>query len=138
MKKSVIFVLSLLLLAVFASTSLAVEVSLYGPQQFVRTEGEPNVYTDSFTVVGLSGQGRLVITNGDPSGEHRISSAIVHFNGQQVCGTSDFSQEVSEIVIPVDLQETNDLSVELRSGPGSYLTVQVVHQLQDDQAMLSY
>ena len=46
--------------ACFASD---VNVSMFGPKQYLRTTDKVNIYTDSFR--GVPGRGRVVIQNGD-------------------------------------------------------------------------
>jgi len=38
----------LLLLTFLIGTSHAVEINIFGPKQYVRTKGKPDVYTDNF------------------------------------------------------------------------------------------
>ena len=81
MFKRSIFTLSLLL-CVFLGTSFAVEVTLFGPNQYLRTKGAPNQFSDTFP--GILGDGKLIIQNGDENGKHRISSATIKLNGEVV------------------------------------------------------
>lgn len=119
-------VLTFVLLFVFIGTASAVEVTLLGPKEYLRGKGEPDVYTNTFP--GMEGEGKLIIKNGDESGKHRISSAVILVNGQQVLGPDDFNQNIYHIEAPVSLAENNSISVELRSKPGSYLTVQIIQE----------
>jgi len=120
----------LLLLVPFAHAN--VEVTLFGPAQFTRTNGKPNVFLSSFPAV--AGKGTLVVTDGDLKAQNRISSAVISINGSQILGPSDFSQKVSEKQVSVALRDSNSLSVELRSAPGSFLTIQIIQQVNADAA----
>jgi len=112
--------------------SNTVEVTLLGPKQYTRTDGQPNKYTDSFP--GRIGQGKIILRNGGADGTHPISSAIIKINGIQVFGTSDFNQNVRVMERILGLQEQNSISVELRSKPGSYLTIQITQEIDADAA----
>jgi len=126
MKKSLIIALALFL-GVFIVTSSAVEVTRFGPKQYVRATGKPQTVTDTFA--SYAGAGLIIVENGDAAGGHRISSAVITLNGQQVFGPSSFNQNTSHLEAQVSLQETNTISVELRSKPGSYLTVTIIQDV---------
>jgi hypothetical protein len=115
-----------------SNTSNTVEVTLIGPKQYIRTNGKPNIYTNTFP--GRVGQGKLIVKNGEGSGANRISSAIVKINDTQVLGTQDFNQNVYEIGVATSLMEHNTITVELRSKPGSYLTIEVKQEIIADGA----
>ncbi|MBW2610545.1 MAG: hypothetical protein JRC68_09405, partial [Deltaproteobacteria bacterium] len=68
MKKSILMALAFLF-GIFVSASFAVDVNMFGPKQYVRTKGAPNVYTDTFSA--LPKEGRLGIKNGEEDGKHR-------------------------------------------------------------------
>jgi RHS repeat-associated protein len=126
MKKT--FLVSLcMLLGLFVSTTFAVEVTVLGPNQYLRTSGAPDVYTDTFSAI--PGEGKLIIKNGAGDGERRItdaiSSAVILVNGVQIFGPSDFNQNVYLLESPVNLADSNSISVELASSPGSYLIIEV-------------
>ena len=112
MKKAILVSLCMLL-CIFVSTSFAAEVTLLGPNQYLRTSGAPNVYTDTFSAI--AGEGSLIVKNGSWDGENRIvdaiSSASVFVNGQQIFGPSDFNQQVHLLERTVNLSENNTISV---------------------------
>lgn len=138
MKKAAVVTLCLIL-GVFAGTSFATEVTIFGPNQYVRTTGSPDVFTDSFT--GISGEGMLIVENGANDGNNRItdaiSSASVYINGEQIFGPSDFKQNVYLLQAPVSLLENNSITVELASSPGSYLTIEVTEEVDPPTVSLS-
>lgn len=129
MKKALLLTLCLLL-SIFVGTSFAVEVTLFGPNQYVRTQGSPDIYTDTFRDV--PGEGTLIIENGDEDGKHRISNAKVLVNEEQIFGPNDFNQKIYHLKTPVNLSEDNSLSIELRGKPGSYLTIEVTKDVVMD------
>lgn len=126
MKKTV-FVTLFLLIGLFISTSFAAEVTVFGPNQYLRTTGAPNIYTDTFSAIPK--EGKLIIKNGDEDGGHRISSAKVLVNGEELFGTNDFNQQIYHLEASVNLAEDNSIIVELRSGPEGYLTVEVTEEV---------
>ena len=95
MRKAAFFTLCLLI-GLFGSTSFAAEVTIFGPKQYVRTTGAPDVYTDTFTA--NPGEGTLIVKNGAMDGDDRItdalSSATVSLNGEQIFGPDHFNQQV--------------------------------------------
>ncbi len=125
MKKGFLAVF-ILIIAFFASASWS-EDTLFGPKQYLRTKGNPNVYTDTFASSEAGGEGRLKIINGDEKGNYRISSATITVNEKQVFGPSDFNQTVDSLQAPIDIKDNNSISIEIEGGgPGSYLTIQVI------------
>jgi len=138
MKKTVCVTLCLLL-GLFSGTSFATEVIVFGPNQYVRTTGSPDVFTNSFTAI--SGSGTLIVKNGAMDGNNRItdaiSSASVYVNGEQIFGTSDFKQNVYLLQAPVNLIQNNSITVEMGSSPGSYLTIEITEDIDPLTVSLS-
>ena len=115
------------LLAPLTLLAQAPEDTLFGPQQYLRTDGAPNSYTDSFTVPASVGTPfRLRIVNGAANGDNRITSGSVKVNGVQVVGAADFGQQVGYIERSLNLGPSNTIEVQLASKPGGYLTLSVV------------
>ncbi len=121
-KRGIVFLFLMTGLLVTASSSFG--TTLFGPTRYDRTTGAPNVYTDSFTAT--AGGGRLVIRNGDAEDKHRVTSALIFVNGIQLFGPDDFKQKIPVLEAPVDLADTNELVVELRSKPGTFLTIEIM------------
>ncbi|OPL16014.1 MAG: hypothetical protein AVO38_01780 [delta proteobacterium ML8_D] len=132
MKRFCCIALLFLLFAFFIGAAWAVEITVFGPEEYVRTSGKLDSYSDIFP--GLEGTGKLVVTNGDESGEHRISSAKIEINGSPVLGPGNFNQWVDRIEVPLTLRDENSISVTLESKPGSFLTVQVVQEVEAEAA----
>jgi RHS repeat-associated protein len=134
MKKTVPIGLCVLL-GLLASISFAAEVNLFGPKQYDRTKGAPDIYTDNFA--GLFTEivevGKITILNGNQTGKNKIevtiSSAEILVNGEIIFGPSDFKRNVHFLEAPISLGESNSLSVELRSKPDSYLTIQITQDI---------
>jgi len=127
MKKTAMITLCLLL-GVLIGTSSAVEVTVFGPKVYERTKGKPNVYTDNFP--GIIGEGKLIVHNGGNNKKSRISSAVISVNGKQIFDPSDFNQKDQYLEAPVDLVENSSITLELRSKPGAYLTVEVKQEVE--------
>jgi len=129
-----ILALLFFLLGSFVSVSNAVEVTLLGPNQYVRSGGDVDVYTETISGEQIAGEATVIVLNGKPSGEdkvkkdnlQRVSDATLYLNGVEFLGSSNFNKNVYEITVMVTLLVDNSLTVELRSAPGSYLTVEVV------------
>lgn len=99
----------------------------FGPESFVRGTGGPKEVTKTFTVLNPDAAYTLRVANGGADGKsERVSSGVLRLNGSDVVGSSDFSQNVAVITKAVKLAATNTLGVELRSKPGSVISVQVV------------
>ena len=112
--------------------SQTVEVTLLGPNQYIRTSGQPNVYTDEFP--GVEGIGKLIIQNGHESGESRVSSAVVTVNEARVLSPKDFNLEVGCLETTIDLHEQNEIVIELRSTEESFVTVSIIQEIEAEAA----
>jgi len=125
-KKWLLCAVVLLLIAGFVGAgNVFAETVIYGPEVFTRITGSPTKTMHQFNVPDTSGSFELIVRNGE-SDWGRISSAVIMLNGTQVLGPNAFNQGVGTIVVPVQLQPTNELSVELRSAPGNSLQVSIV------------
>lgn len=119
-----LFIIILCLIPFISSLSHASTFTIFGPEIFMRKTGKPVVETASFTVKNTDTTYTLCIYNGGTSSEYkRVSSAVVTLNGSTIFGTDDFNQQVSVLKKEVDVLTSNELQVELRSSPGSALTV---------------
>ncbi len=131
MKKSVLLTI-FIFFVLFVGKSFAVEVRIWGPNKYSRTSGAPNIYIDSFST--MPGQGKLVVKNGTMDNKSRIqdslSSAIISVNGEQILGPRDFNSQVYLLESPLNLAENNNFSIELASSPGSYLTIEIIIEIE--------
>src|SRR5213594_3182884 len=120
----------LIFLPVFAAAggAFGATFTVRTPENFVREAGKPaTVTTQPFTVPDPATSFTLVVHNGGSNNEfRRVSSAIISVNGKQILGPSDFNQQVNVIQKTVSLEVTNTMSVELRSAPGSGITVELI------------
>jgi hypothetical protein len=108
--------------------------NIFGPMQYTRSAGKPQTFIDTFERCGTAAC-QVIVTNGNADGSNRISSASILLNGVQIAGPSDFNQQVSEFVIPVDLAAENELTTTLASKPGAFLIVEV--ECEAPQVILS-
>lgn len=100
---------------------------LFGPTQYVRTNGAPTAFTDTIPVPPTVGPPFLLhVVNGQSSGQNRISSAWITVNNIQVAGPADFGQTVAIVDRTITLTPgTNQLTVTLASKPGAFVTVSI-------------
>lgn len=133
----------LLGLALFPPPCFAtdVEVTIFGPKQYLRTTNNPfNSYSDSFR--GVRGKGKAIIQNGDGTGNNRVSNALVLINGVPIYGVGNFFpmpfapaktyQPGSILETPIQMDENNQILVLLAGEPGSYLTIQAAAEITPD------
>lgn len=131
-KTTILMTLLSMLFLVFVVNSFAVEVTLLGPNEYLRTKGAPNQFSDTFP--GVAGEGKLIIYNGDEAGKHRISSATIMLNGEVVVGPKKFNKKVDYIEVPVSLLEENTLDIKLASKPGSFIVVKFIQDVDAEAA----
>lgn len=97
---------------------------VFGPQQYTRTTGTPDRFQVSFSMASTAGNPyRMCIKNGTENGDDRLSSSRIWVNGVEVLGPNDLNQQVAGLIRDVNLQAENVVDIELRSNPGSFLTL---------------
>lgn len=112
-------------LTVSVLTTLDASFTVFETERFVRFTGAPTAYTRSFTLPASAGPPyRLCLTNGNPNGTNRITSANIKINGTTVVSSSDFSNQVGSLSREVTLQNppsSNTVEVLLASQPQSFI-----------------
>jgi PKD repeat protein len=98
--------------------------TIYGPRKFICAKGKPVVVTETFSAPSATTY-NLIVLNGE-NGKNRVSSATLKINGIEILRESDFNQQVDRIERSVSLQPYNSISVELKSDPGSFITVSIL------------
>jgi PKD repeat protein len=105
----------------------AAEVSMFGPETFVRSNGSPVTITNTFSAP-LQRDGIIRIQNSledDPVTGQLVSSSIITLNGVAVATPNNFNQTVTHLDVPVSLiAGTNVLTVEVRGKPGTGLILE--------------
>ena len=88
----------------------------FGPQDYTRGTGDPVTVTNSFSVLNPNTQYTLKVFNGGLQDDQTelVSSGFVIVNGVQVIGPNNFNQNVTEVDVPVTLQTSNTISVQVR------------------------
>lgn len=108
-------------LALVASVAVfAAGTTVFGPRTYTRGAGKPVAAKATFTVNGPTGLYTLRVVN------HGVTSAVITLNGRKIFEPGDFTRNeplLEERVTPRD--GVNEIIVELRSRPGSSLTVEV-------------
>lgn len=136
-KKPFITGLAAVSIFISAASCYAGTFTAYGPRTFVRGIGQPATETASFNIKNPNTLYTLHIYNGGIGSERsRVSSAVIKLNGSTVFDTNDFNQQVAHLQKQVSVTNSNQLEVELRSIPGSGLTV-LLEGVDNDPPMIT-
>jgi len=116
----------LVTVSVLPTEATAAEYSVYEPRVFLRNSGAPIVETDTIVVMN-AGSYLLKIYNGGLTGNEykRVSSGVITLNGVEILSPNELNQNIDYIEKTVTLQLINELSVEVRSKPGSALIINI-------------
>lgn len=126
MKRALLLFIACLLSAVLAGQSSAAGTyKILKPTVFTRSAGKPVEQTRDFLSPVTDSKARLIISNGDTTGNHRVSSATVMLNGRQVAGPSDFNNKIARLEKVVSVALANTLSVQIAGTPGDFLSISV-------------
>ncbi len=133
-RKEFLFLILTIILLTFTSSSASILPSdfssegslIFGPYTFVREEGVPKTERISFTLEEMNCLFYLRLTNGTAEGGKRVSSARVRLNGKEIFRPSQFNQQIATLDRQISLEKgENLLEVELRSAPGSFITIEI-------------
>lgn len=125
MRKKSLFILWAFVIIVIISSNPGLtwsSTTIYGPKKFTRSLGKPIEVSESFSAPSLTANYKLIVFNGE-KGQNRASSATIKVNGIKILTESDFNQQVERIERNIKLKVSNTLSVELKSAPGSFITI---------------
>lgn len=124
--------LCLLIATTLPLPALGGTFTVYGPQSYTRMSGAPVTVDTIFTALDVSATYTLHVYNGglenDQVTGEKVSSGKFIVNGDQLVGSNNFGQNVSTIDVPVALQLSNTMSVELKGKPGGVATVVITGQ----------
>lgn len=125
-KKILFLALFPFLFSGFIQPLFAQENIVFGSAVYERSAGKPITEKITFTSPTSGTDFMMKIHNGDDHGNHRVSSGTVTLNGIQIAGPSDFNQSIEWIERTVSINSMNELSVNLASPPGSFITITIV------------
>jgi hypothetical protein len=94
-------------------------------QMYIRSAGAPDIYTGTFSNCEPEARYRLVVINGDNTGDQRLSSATVWLNGTIVLSPDDLNQQIDKVEKTIALNRDNTLKVVLASALEGYLKVSI-------------
>ena len=100
------------------------QTPVFGPVKYIRETGKPQKITNTFSVQNPEGEFTLNVQNGEGQ-NGSVSSAVIELNGVRVVGPNEFNKQIDLITKSVSLQQQNEISVEVRSEPGTSIIVTV-------------
>ncbi len=97
-------------------------------QDFIRATGAPVTVTEQFAAVDQSRPYTIRIYSGGKNQQFGkvVSSAVITLNGQLLVEPQEFNQRVKLIEKQFNLLAQNEVVVELRSAPGSGITIEIL------------
>lgn len=114
---------------VTALPAFAGTINVFGPEQFVRSEGKPDVINTSFNLpIGVS-QCQIIVTGAD-GGPLAANNVSIQVNGVDMPGSKDL-RENNQQQRPVTLQAENSLVITLKGKPGDAVTVAIIGQIEN-------
>jgi len=102
----------------------------FGPLTYTRETGQPIISSSAFLVLNPNTQYTLHVASDG------LASAVIWINGSPVFSPSDFNPGVTTLDRAITLLSDNTISVELRSKPGSSLTITVIGVDQDPPSVV--
>ena len=127
MKRTTLLVFLLLLFFLWVGTSLAVEVTVFGPVDMTRGRGQPRFFRTRFRA--NKGEATLLIRNGDAKGDHRMRAAWGWINQRPVLRPRDVSHHPCEMEIPLRLDEQNTILMYVLGKPGDSFTFEIIQNV---------
>ncbi|TDX48919.1 putative Ig domain-containing protein [Orenia marismortui] len=96
-------------------------------QRYVRNRGKPKIEVDSFKALNPEDEYIITIKSGKDK-KTRVSSALISINGHKIAQPKDFNKHVREIKKKIRVQKNNQIKVEVRGKPESFLVVNLYHK----------
>lgn len=103
----------------------AADVTVFGPKTYARDTGKPKLVVDNFTIANPADAFTLVIENGADK-KSRVASAVILINGVVIVGPEAFDKQVERIQRPVWLRTQNQIAVEVRGPPKTFLKISIL------------
>src|SRR5262245_13638184 len=85
MRNTVLNLSAAAVIVFFFAAGVHAQGPVFGPTQFTRGAGAPQTVTASFPKCG-AGACQITVTNGNPDGSSRVSSARITLNGVELFG----------------------------------------------------
>ena len=125
----------------FVSDSFGQNFVLFAPEKFIRETAKPEKIVKTFSAQDVAGRHTLIVQNGEGEG-FGVTSAVIYLNGQRVVEPGEFNKNVDWIEKPVLLEDQNEISVEIRSKPGTWIVVTIIernwfyeHEFREDDSL---
>jgi hypothetical protein len=106
------------------------QVTVFGPKQYLRTTNSVDVFTDNF--LGVQGNGAVIIQNGDGNGKNLVSDLMIVINGVPLADWSALLQPGYRLEAPILMGRNNSILVIILGKPGGYLTFQAQAEITPD------
>lgn len=101
------------------------QTTIFGPEVYTRDTGKPQNIVKSFSVQNLTQEFTISVQNGEGKWG-KVSSAVIELNGVRIVAPNEFNKQVDLITKPINLQEENEITVQVRSEPGTSIVVIIV------------
>lgn len=101
-------------------------------KSLIRSPGSPETGMDTSTFVlrsDVKPPFKLLVVNGESTGQNRISSADIIINGHLIVRPSDLNENVFMLERDISLDLINTVVAELRSKPGAFLKFSITGTL---------
>ena len=101
---------------------------VFGPEDYSRTTSKPEITIDTFSFLNPQTSYILKIYNGGNKGQfmEKVSSVNITLNDLDIVQPNGLNQNIDIVEIPIELDVNNELSIEIRSKPGSGFTLLII------------
>jgi hypothetical protein len=121
--------LSIGVLLATSTPAAARAITLFGPQQYVRTTGKPVTHSSTFRVPAEATDCLLLVRDG-AGGAAAANNVSVKINGTELVDAK-LLRSSDPARTAVELQAENTLDVTLKGKPGDQVTVEIHGELPD-------
>src|SRR5215213_4801453 len=98
----------------------------FGPETFTRTSKTKDIFTRNFAIANTSIPYTLTVTNGGNNGSFRIAKGTLMLNGTALIEKPVFNRRASRIVVALNPQQQNTLTLRLKGGSaGDFVRISV-------------